>query len=188
MFSEKFILGPPGGRPGIVVWVGRLIAVERLLRGLILLTVGFLFLAVGPATGDSFLWELYRKGVRIANLDLHRTVLHPLVADVTGSRFELLTSAVAFGVGAIVLIEGLGLAFGKRWAWWLTLVGSVGFSIAGIEAVRLEPTPWRIWGLAGNVLLALWFAWRILADAMRGAPSAPEVAAQPKEPVRSFRV
>ena len=155
-----------GTRPGS--WVLRIVTAERLVRGLVLLGVGLLYLLLGPATGDGFGWELYRKGVRVSTLDLHRSVVQRFLVSATGGRFDPLTAAIGFGVGALTLGEGAGLALRRTWAERLTLAAAVAFSVVGVVAVADEPTPWRWWGLGGNLFLVGFFGWRELR-AGRGA-------------------
>src|SRR5260370_19241570 len=99
-----------------------LIALERSLRGVLLLIAGIYLLANAGADFGSIANHL----ARAIELDPRRHFIKHLIAKAGGlKRHEVkLFGAGALGYGTLELVEGVVLFYRKRWAEWLTVVAT----------------------------------------------------------------
>ena len=95
-----------------------MIAVERVLRGLVLLAAGVYL--VGHVNADY--GSLAERVMRAVELDPHRPFLHRIVVRLHKLRVhELLAIGIAaLGYGGLELVEGVGLWLDQLWAEYLT--------------------------------------------------------------------
>ena len=103
----------------------RVIAVGRLIYGLMLLVAGLTIFNLG---GKNLSAELSRFLTKW-HFDAHVHYIHWLLqkaATISPSLLFLLTVA-NFLYAALAFIESAGLIFGKRWAYWLVIVDTASF-------------------------------------------------------------
>ena len=152
-------------RPRLVL---RLIAVERAVRGVLLLAAGvYLLFHLSSDFG-----QLAERIIRSIDIDPRQhfvarivTRLHHLHAH------ELRVAGIAaLGYGGLELVEGIGLWLDQLWAEYLTVIATsllIPFEL--YELVR-HPTLWKAGGTLVNVLIVIYLVWalrRRLAAARR---------------------
>jgi uncharacterized membrane protein (DUF2068 family) len=129
----------------------RLIALERIVRGALLLGAGvYLLFHLNSDFG-----RLGERVMRAIELDPRRPFLHRIVAYLHHLHAsELRVAAVfAFGYGLLELVEGTGLWLDKLWAEYLTVVAtSLLIPLELYELVR-HPTALKAGGLVVNGLI-----------------------------------
>jgi uncharacterized membrane protein (DUF2068 family) len=131
-----------------------LIALERTLRGLLLLAAGIYLLAkAGANFGD-----IANHVARRLELDPRRPFIRHIVAKLGHlKKHEVqLFGVLAIGYAALEVTEGVGLFYRKRWAEWLTVVATsllVPFEV--YELVR-HPGPLKAAGIAVNVAIVIY--------------------------------
>jgi uncharacterized membrane protein (DUF2068 family) len=129
----------------------RLIALERIVRGVLLLGAGvYLLFHLNSDFG-----RLGERVMRAIELDPRRPFLHRIVVylhDLHAS--ELRVAAVfALGYGLLELVEGTGLWLDQLWAEYLTVVAtSLLIPLELYELVR-HPTALKAGGLVVNLLI-----------------------------------
>jgi uncharacterized membrane protein (DUF2068 family) len=138
-----------GGRSDIVM---RLIAVERLARGLVLLAVGAV-LALRTHTD----WAArLRDWARDLGLDPSR---HVVVARLINraaalTPHQLLVIGIgAMAYGALALVEGAGLWRRRRWAEYLTVIATAVFVPLEVWELAHRPSLLKAGGLVVNLLV-----------------------------------
>ena len=139
---------PPREGAERLVW---LIALERTVRGLLLLGAGIYLLAKSDANFGSIANHLAAR----LELDPHRPFIRHLVARLGHlKRHEVeLFGALAVGYAALELTEGAGLFYRKRWAEWLTVVAtSLLVPLELYELVR-HPSALKAGGVAVNLAI-----------------------------------
>ena len=140
--------GESGGR---LVW---LIALERSLRGLVLVAAGIYLVA---KAGSNF-GDVANHLARRIELDPQRPWIRHLIAKLGRLRKH---EVKVFGVGAIAygvleLVEGGGLFYRKRWAEWLTVIAtSLLVPLELYELVR-HPSWLKAVGIAVNVAIVIY--------------------------------
>jgi uncharacterized membrane protein (DUF2068 family) len=136
------------GRAGRLLW---LIALERTLRGLLLLAAGIYLLAKAGANFGDIADHLARR----LELDPRRPFIRHLVAKLGRlQRHEVqLFGVLAIGYAALEITEGIGLFYRKRWAEWLTVVATS--LLVPLEAYELvhHPSTLKAGGIAVNVVI-----------------------------------
>jgi uncharacterized membrane protein (DUF2068 family) len=134
----------------------RLIALERIVRGLLLLAAGIYL--VSHAGSD--LGKTADRIMRAVELDPRRPFLHRIVAylhHLHASEVRLVGLG-ALGYGVLELVEGTGLWLDQLWAEYLTVIAtSLLIPVEIYELVR-NPTVWKAGGLAINVLIIVYLA------------------------------
>lgn len=99
-----------------------LIAIEKTVKAIVLIVVAFKLLSL--VNQDVHAWAsdfVTRHGIDVGNRFVH-SALEKLVGV---SNDQIITwSVIAFLYSALLLIEGLGLWFQKRWAEYLTAIGT----------------------------------------------------------------
>jgi uncharacterized membrane protein (DUF2068 family) len=103
----------------------RVIAVGRFLYGIVLLGLGLtIFNLIGKNLADELL-ALVNK----LHISSHIYYVHWLLQKVAtvGVGFLILITIVNFFYAALAFIEALGLAFGKRWSYWLVIWDTASF-------------------------------------------------------------
>ncbi len=134
----------------------RLIAVERSVRGLLLLAAGtYLLFHLSKDFG-----ELADRIIRSVELDPRQHFLHRIVTRLHRLRaHELRIIAIgALGYGALELVEGVGLWMDKLWAEYLTLVATSLLIPLELYGLALHPTLWKAGGICVNFLIVLYLA------------------------------
>jgi uncharacterized membrane protein (DUF2068 family) len=134
-----------GGR---LLW---LIALERTLRGLLLLAAGIYLLAKAGADYGDIANHLARR----LELDPRRPFVRHAVEKLGHlKKHEVrLFGALAIGYAGLEIVEGVGLFYRKRWAEWLTVVAtSLLVPLEIYELVR-HPSPLKAIGIAVNIAI-----------------------------------
>ena len=143
-----------------------MIALERTLRGLLLLAAGIYLLANAGADFGSIANHL----ARAIELDPRRHFIKHLIAKAGDlKRHEVkLFGAGALAYGVLELVEGVGLFYRKRWAEWLTVVATsllVPFEL--YEVIR-SPSALKAGGIAVNVAIVI-YLFRVVHRKGRGS-------------------
>ena len=129
----------------------RLIALERAIRGVLLLAAGIYLLT----HLNSDFGRLADHVIRAIELDPRRPFLHRIVVylhDLHANEIRV-AAVAALGYGVLELVEGTGLWLDQLWAEYLTVVATsllIPFEL--YELVR-HPTALKAGGLAVNVLI-----------------------------------
>ena len=131
-----------------------LIAVERTLRGLVLLAAGIYLLAkAGANFGD-----IANHIARAVELDPRRPFIRHIVAKLgrLGKHEVEFFGAAAIGYAGLEITEGVGLFYRKRWAEWLTVVATS--SLVPLELYELvrHPSLLKAGGIAVNVAIVIY--------------------------------
>jgi uncharacterized membrane protein (DUF2068 family) len=137
-----------GGR---FIW---LIALERSLRGLILIAAGIYLIAKAGANFGDIANHIARR----LELDPRRPFIRHLVAKLGRLRNHevKLFGAAAIAYGVLELVEGGGLFYRKRWAEWLTVVAtSLLIPLEVYELVR-RPSMLKAIGIAVNIAIVVY--------------------------------
>ena len=144
------------GDPPLSRRILRLIALERIVRGVLLLGAGvYLLFHLNSDFG-----RLGERVMRAIELDPRRPFLHRIVAYLHHLHASELRVAALFalGYGLLELVEGTGLWLDKLWAEYLTVVAtSLLIPLELYELVR-HPTVLKAGGLVVNVLIVVYLA------------------------------
>jgi uncharacterized membrane protein (DUF2068 family) len=129
----------------------KLIALERGVRGVLLLAAGIYLLF--HLTSD--FGRLSERLLRAVELDPRRPFLHRIVVYLHHLHASEIRVAAIFALcyGGVELVEGTGLWLDQRWAEYLTVIATsllVPYEL--YELVR-RPTVWKAGGLAVNVAI-----------------------------------
>jgi uncharacterized membrane protein (DUF2068 family) len=135
----------------------KLIAVERTLRGLLLLAAGvYLLFNLNEDFGKKA-----NSIMRAVELDPRRPFLHRIVTylhHLHASDLRIVAFG-ALGYGALELVEGVGLWLDQLWAEYLTIVAtSLLIPVEIYELVR-NPSIWKAGGLVVNIAIVAYLAW-----------------------------
>ena len=132
----------------------RLIAIERFVRGLLLLAAGIYL--VGH-TGTDF-GKLANRVARAIELDPHRPFIRHLIARLGRLRgHEVLIFGIgALGYGVLELIEGVGLWLEQRWAEWLTVIATGLLVPFELYELIHKPSLLKAAGLAVNIVIVVY--------------------------------
>jgi len=148
--------GRPPPRRSLVL---RLIALERLIRGLLLIAGGVYLLA---HLGSDF-GRIAEHVMRAVELDPNRPFLHRIITRLHHLRAHvvLVTGIAAIGYGVLELVEGAGLWLDKLWAEYLTVIATSLLIPFEVYEVARNPTAWKAGGIAVNVAIVGYLAWRL---------------------------
>ena len=134
----------------------RLIALERLVRGVLLTAAGIYLLT--HLTSD--FGRLADRVIRAIELDPRRPFLHRIVAYLHGLHASeiRIVGLAAIGYGAVELVEGTGLWLDQLWAEYLTVIStSLLLPYELYELVR-RPTVWKAGGIVVNIAIVAYLA------------------------------
>ncbi|MFL5927371.1 MAG: DUF2127 domain-containing protein [Gaiellaceae bacterium] len=137
----------------------RLIAAERLVRGLLLMVAGvYLVTHVGSDFG-----RLADRVMRAVELDPRRPFLHRIIAKLhhLHAGTVLATGIAALGYGVLESVEGVGLWLDKLWAEYLTVGATALLLPLEIYELVRKPTIVKAAGVAVNVLIVAYLAFRL---------------------------
>jgi uncharacterized membrane protein (DUF2068 family) len=139
------------GDPPRTRLVLRVIAFERSLRGLILITAGIYLLFHLSAD----LGQLAERVVRGVDIDPRQHFLHRVVTRLHRLRaHELRLAAIAaIGYGALELTEGVGLWLDQLWAEYLTVIATSLLIPLELYELAIRPSLWKAGGILVNVLI-----------------------------------
>ena len=147
----------------------KLIALERIVRGLLLAAGGMYLLAhLGADYG-----RLAERIMRAIELDPHKHFLHNIVtrlhACAQNSSGSPVRSALSYGV--IEIVEGVGLWLDQLWAEYLTVIVTTLLIPFELYELAHHPTVWKAGGIAVNVLIVAYLA-RLLRQRVRSQQAA----------------
>jgi uncharacterized membrane protein (DUF2068 family) len=137
----------------------RLIAVERAIRGAVLIAAGiYLF---GHLKSD--FGKIADRWMRKLELDPNRHFLHRIVErlhNVTSNEVKIF-AVLALGYGVLEFVEGVGLWLDKLWAEYLTVIATS--LLVPFEVYELvgKPSLVKAVGIAVNILIVLYLARRL---------------------------
>jgi len=132
----------------------RLIALERGVRGVLLIAAGiYLFTHLGTDFG-----RLADHIMRAIELNPQRPFLHRIVVylhDLHASEIKVAAGA-ALVYGAIELVEGTGLWLDKLWAEYLTVISTSLLLPYEIYELIHHTTWWKALGIAVNIAIVVY--------------------------------
>jgi len=144
------------GDPPRTRLVLRLIALERSLRGLILLAAGtYLLFHLSTDFG-----QLAERIMRSVELDPRQHFLHRIVARLhrLGAHQLRIVGIAAIGYGALELVEGVGLWLDQLWAEYLTLTATSLLIPFELYELAIRPSLWKAGGILVNLLIVIYLA------------------------------
>src|SRR5262245_61105387 len=138
----------------------RLIAVERIARGVLLLAAGvYLLFHLNSDFG-----RLAERVLRSIDLDPRRPFLHRIVVylhDLHASEVRVAAIA-ALGYGALELVEGTGLWLDQLWAEYLTLIATSLLIPFELYELVHRPNVWKAGGLLVNIAIVAFLAYLLM--------------------------
>jgi uncharacterized membrane protein (DUF2068 family) len=136
---------------GRLLW---LIALERTLRGLLLLAAGIYLLAKAGANFGDIANHIARR----IELDPRRPLIRHIVAKLGRLKTHevRLFGGLAVGYAGLEITEGVGLFFRKRWAEWLTVVATSLLVPLEVYELARHPSALKAGGIAVNVAIVVY--------------------------------
>jgi len=144
------------GDPPRTRLVIRLIAVERALRGLLLLAAGiYLLFHLNTDFG-----HVAERVVRSIDIDPNQHFFHRIILHLHHLRAHTLRIAgiAALGYGGLELTEGVGLWLDQLWAEYLTVIATSLLIPFELYELTIGPSLWKAGGILVNVLIVLYLA------------------------------
>ncbi len=144
------------GDPSRTRLVIRLIAIERSLRGVLLLAAGvYLLFHLNTDFG-----HLAERIIRSIDVDPRQRFFHRIVTRLHHLHTHELRIAglAAIGYGTLELVEGVGLWLDQLWAEYLTMIATSLFIPFELYELAIRPSLWKAGGLLVNVLIVLYLA------------------------------
>jgi uncharacterized membrane protein (DUF2068 family) len=129
----------------------RLIAAERIVRGILLLAAGvYLLFNVNSDFG-----RLAERVLRAVDLDPRRPLFHKVIAYLHHLHASEVRVAALFalGYGALELVEGTGLWLDQLWAEYLTVIATSLLIPFELYELVHHPSVLKAGGLAVNVAI-----------------------------------
>jgi uncharacterized membrane protein (DUF2068 family) len=150
---------PRGAAEGRQLLVLRLIAVERLARGLVLLVAGAVLVTHSHTSWASHL----RDWAGDLGLDPSRHVVSSAIDRMAALSPHTLVmlGAGAIGYGVRELIEGIGLLRRRRWAEYLTVVATCLFVPLEVWELARHATLLKVGGLVVNLAIVDYLVWNL---------------------------
>jgi len=145
------------GDPSRTRIVLRLIAIERAVRGVLLLAVGIYLLFHLSTDFGQFAERIMRS----IDIDPRRRFLHRIVTRLHRLRARELriVGLAALGYGGLELVEGVGLWLDQLWAEYLTVIATSLLIPFELYELAVHPTLWKAGGILVNVLIVSYLAW-----------------------------
>ncbi len=137
----------------------RLIAIERIARGLVLLVAGgYLVTHLGSDFG-----RLADRVMRAVELDPRRPFLHRIVERLHQLHpgALLLAGIGAISYGLLELVEGVGLWLDRLWAEYLTVIATSLLVPVELYELARKPTLLKAGGIAVNLAIVAYLARRL---------------------------
>jgi uncharacterized membrane protein (DUF2068 family) len=137
----------------------RLIAVERIVRGLLLTAAGIYLLF----HLKSDLGRLAQRAIRAIELDPRRPFFHRIVAylhHLHASELRI-AAAIAIGYGVLELVEGTGLWLDQLWAEYLTVIATSLFIPFEVYELVHRPTALKAGGIVVNIAIVVYLVWSL---------------------------
>ena len=136
------------------------IAVERVLRALVLVAVGLILLTHAHAD-----WaDLARRFAEQVGLDPARNETGRLISRLGGftARRAQRYGAIALGYGALEAVEGYGLLRRRPWGEYLTVVSTALLFIPEVQELFKHPTALKVGALVLNVAIVVYLVIRLI--------------------------
>ena len=141
------------GRSRLVL---RLIALERLIRGVLLIAAGiYLLTHVGSDFG-----RLADRVMRAVELDPRRPFLHHIIAKLHRLRTGTVvaTGIAALGYGLLESVEGVGLWLERLWAEYLTVIATSLLIPFELYELARKPSLLKGAGIVVNIAIVVYLA------------------------------
>jgi len=154
--SGAYSLLVRAGDPPRTRFVLRLIAIERSLRGVLLLAAGtYLLFHLSTDFG-----HLAERVIRSSDVDPRQHLLHRIVTRLHHLHTHELRIAgiAAIGYGVLELVEGVGLWLDQLWAEYLTVIATSLLIPFELYELAIHPSLWKVGGILVNVLIVLYLA------------------------------
>jgi uncharacterized membrane protein (DUF2068 family) len=149
----------------------RLIALERVARGALLLTAGvYLLFHLNSDFG-----RLAERAMRAIELDPRRPYFHRILAylhHLHASELRI-PATVALGYGALELVEGTGLWLDQLWAEYLTVIATSLLLPFELYELVHRPSAWKAAGIIVNVAIVGYLAYLLRRRVRRSRPLEP---------------
>src|SRR5437764_15151337 len=158
------------GDPPRTRLVLRLIAIERSLRGVLLLAAGTYL----PFHLSTDFGQLAERIIRSIDIDPRQHFLHRLVTGLHRLHAHELRIAglAALGYGALELVEGVGLWLDQLWAEYLTVIATSLLLPFELYELARKPSLLKAGGIAVNIAIVAYLAWMLRRRRAREAAHA----------------
>lgn len=145
---------------------GRLLpvlAVERMLRAVLLAGVGLLLLTHAHTDWT----DLVRRFAEQVGLDTSRNETGRLISRLAGfaPRHAQRDGAIAIGYAVLEAVEGYGLLRRRPWGEYLTVVSTALLLIPEVQELFKHPTGLKVGGLTLNVVIVIYLVIRLIRRA-----------------------
>jgi uncharacterized membrane protein (DUF2068 family) len=153
---NKILRVAHGGDPPRSRRLLKLIALERIVRSILLVAAGVYLLT----HLDKDFGNLASRVLRAIELDPRRPFFHRIVVylhDLHASEIKI-AALLAIGYGILELVEGIGLWLDKLWAEYLTVIATSVLLPYEIYELIHRPTVWKAGGIAINILIVIYLA------------------------------
>lgn len=150
-------------------WTIHFISVMKIVKGLILITVGIKLLSLLGRDVNAWATDFVtRHGIDIANRYVHAAL--DKLANV-GNTQLIQMGGIAIGYSCLLFTEGIGLWLQKRWAEYLTAIGTA--LLIPLELYEIyERFTWvRIGILALNIFIVWYLVTRLRDEKIEFAPT-----------------
>ena len=147
------------GDPSRTRLVLRLIAVERSLRGVLLLAAGtYLLFHLSTDFG-----RVAERIIRSIDIDPRQHFFHRFVTRLHRLRAHELriVGLAALGYGGLELVEGVGLWLDQLWAEYLTVIATSLLIPFELYELAVRPSLWKAGGILVNVMIVIYLAWAL---------------------------
>jgi uncharacterized membrane protein (DUF2068 family) len=140
-------------------WFIRLIALERLVRGVVLIVAGaYLLTHLGSDFG-----RIADRAMRAVELDPRRPFFHRIINKLhrLHAGTLVITGIAATLYGALELVEGIGLWLDKLWAEYLTVIATSLLIPLELFELARKPSLFKAVGIAVNLAIVAYLAVRL---------------------------
>jgi uncharacterized membrane protein (DUF2068 family) len=140
-------------------WFIRLIALERLVRGVVLIVAGaYLLTHLGSDFG-----RIADRAMRAVELDPRRPFFHRIITKLhrLHAGTLVITGIAATLYGALELVEGIGLWLDKPWAEYLTVIATSLLIPLELFELARKPSLFKAVGIAVNLAIVAYLAVRL---------------------------
>jgi uncharacterized membrane protein (DUF2068 family) len=136
------------------------LAVERMLRAVLLVGVGLILLTHAHTDWADFA----RRFAEQVGLDPSRNETGRLISRLAGfgSRQAHRDGAIAIGYGLLEAVEGYGLLRRRQWGEYLTVVSTALLLVPEVQELIKHPTGLKVGGLLLNVVIVVYLVIRLL--------------------------
>ena len=158
------------GDPSRTRLVLRLIAIERSLRGVLLLAAGtYLLFHLSTDFG-----QLAERIIRSIDIDPRQHFFHRIVTRLHRLRAHELriVGLAALGYGGLELVEGVGLWLDQLWAEYLTVIATSLLLPFELYELARKPSLLKAGGIAVNIAIVAYLAWMLRRRLAREAAHA----------------